>query len=411
MKIFIFSILSLIPSLALSLSLKDAEDAALQNDSKISSQLASYSALEYKKDAVTAGYFPKFSLELSKGHRNHDPKNFNNSSMSLRASFANPFFAMALWDSLAVDKKLLDLEQNTYRNAMLYKIRTSYFKIKLLDLQIEQGRKYLTSLSRIFKTNDDKYKQGRIQVLDRDRSQVELLKQEQTLSALSADKAGQIASLALKINKTSLLLENLTTALPIRFKSITLPSEALSSSATKHRVIEYEKSQTEIKKINSEFLPDFYIGLEKNDIIDSVTETRYLAFVGGLTWKLSPETYYRRKASLAESSSSQNLIDFENEQNKIMFSELMSELNSIVGSLTSQEAIIQKLSSISEKTLAQYEKGFNSFKDYHDDFRNLSTEEDTFLLRRYRAIELYAKIAQLMEDDTVFYSGYSIASQ
>lgn len=402
-KIFI-SLLCLYSPMALSLSLKEAEDAALTNDKKIFTLQESYSVIDLKKDTVLAGYLPKFTLELSSERRNQDPRNFNNTAMSLRASFTNPLASLASWESLDTDKKILALTQNTYRYELLYNIRINYFKIQLLNLQIAQAQKYLKILSRIFKLNDEKYKQGRIQILDRDRSQVELLKQEQSLSLLNSDKSTQIASLALKLKKTSTSLEKFNTPLASRFKAIPLNNESPKGAISQQRILEYEKNQSEIKKINSEFLPDFYLELQKNSIVDNVTETRYAAFVAGLSWKLSPESFYRRRVSLAENDLTQNLIDFENEQTKIQYSDLIHELNGIVSSLISQESIIKTLSDISEKTLAQYEKGFISFKDYHDDFRNLTVEEDSFLLKRYRAIELYAKLAQLSEDDSIFHN-------
>ena len=154
------------------LSLKEAEEGASANDAKIRSFQDSQKAFDARKNASVAGLFPKFSLGLSRTFQ-IPRKIINQSEMELRATFQNPFWHFAQQDSIIADKKLLDLEENAYRHDILLNVRTSYFKIKLLELQIAQAKKHHTTLYDVFRSIENKYKQGRIQILDKDRSQVQ----------------------------------------------------------------------------------------------------------------------------------------------------------------------------------------------------------------------------------------------
>ena len=160
MKILIVLAL-LTHSAAFSLSLKEAEELAFTNDPKIQSLRDSQTALDARKNSAVAGLLPNFNLSLSKTYQ-VPYKNISESAMELRATFQNPLWHFAQQDKIAADKKLVDLDQIFYRQELLYKVRTSYFSVKLLELQIALAQKHLTILSRLFQSHEKKYKQGRI---------------------------------------------------------------------------------------------------------------------------------------------------------------------------------------------------------------------------------------------------------
>jgi hypothetical protein len=76
-----------------------------------------------------------------------------------------------------------------------------------------------------------------------------------------------------------------------------------------------------------------------------------------------------------------------------------------VQDLRNQETLLNTLSRIANQSLVQYEKGFVPLASYYDDFRSLIDAEDDLLNKRFKAVEFYAKLAKVLEDDSIFYNG------
>ena len=232
------------------------------------------------------------------------------------------------------------------------------------------------------------HEDGRVALLDRLRTDYDL---KQSLLALRLKKPEHS--------------ETLNTPLPALFKKFTAAGSPKDNSAVQRQRVEFEKKQSSLQSANSEFLPNFYLAVQKNDVIDPVTETRFVAYVGGLTWKLSTGSYYERKAAISEIAATQSLMDYEKQNAQIDLTTMIGDLNSIIAELKNQEAIVKSLSGILNQSLAQYEAGSISLTSYYDDFRTLSSAEDMLLNNRFKAVDLYAKLAQFLEEDAVFYNG------
>ncbi len=384
---------------ALALTLKEAESIALSNDAKLRGFGDFQRSLDAKKQGVTASLFPKLNASFTK--TKVEPNTSKNEwTYEVRADFKNPLWHIAEHQSLNTEKKTIELENTTYKHALLYKIRTNYFKIKLLELQIDQSKQNLQTVSRVFERTQLKYKNGRIQVLDRDRAQVEVTKLEMTLASLQTDYEAQLSEFSKRIQQRG---ENLSTPLPETFKD--LPDSILNKEnvSVKKQKLEYEKTFSDLKRANADFLPNFFVAIQKNSVINAVEDVKYTAYVGGVVWNLSSSPYYDRKAILADRSAKQSNIAFEKQENELQLMNLLADHKSLLKEIKSQEAIVKTLANIAQQSLRQYEAGFVSLSDYSEDFRSLKFAQESLLNNRYKAVDLYARLAKILEEDSLFY--------
>lgn len=391
---------------AFSLTLKEAEESAMANDPKTKSYDDSLKSVEARKSGVVSGLFPKLTIEASKTYQVPQKIHKTQTALEAKATFQNPIWHLSQHDSINADKKLLELDKSAHYYDLVNSVRTSYFKIKVLELQIASAKKYHSTLYDVFRSIETKYKQGRIQVLDKDRSQVQVLRQEQTLNSLNAQLESQKVALAKKINaKEKLGIHSLNTELPTVFKPLPANFSAKDIPAIKREQYITDKNRSLLKSANSEFFPDFYISATKNDIIDPVTESRFVAYSAGLTWKLSPGSYYSRKEAQAKIASSKNLVEYEKLQGEMDLYAMVSDINSTVADLASQDVIVKSLERIAKQSLVQYQAGYTPLTTYYLEFETLSEAEDKLLNKRFKLIELYTKLAKYLEDDTIFYNG------
>lgn len=384
----------------LALSLKESEEIIFQKDDRIKAFKHSQDSAESRKNEVTGSFLPELTGTYSKGYQSNEWKKFTNSSLEVKMNLQNPVTLSGKYKVANAQRDIVDLSRNTYRFETLYDLRTHYFKIKMTELQLQRTKANFAIFSKLMDIAEKKFNMARIQSVERDRLRAETMKFQFDIQALETSFKSLKDILALKLSHP--ISTPLTTELPKKFAPVSVRKDIYSTEKVKRYEAEIQKSEGELRLASSQFLPNIYLSAKRNENLEGVIESKFTAYTAGLVWTLAPQDYFKRRATASELAANRSLLDAEKLKGQTDLDSALLELESTLSQVKSGEAVTAILQDVSKKILDQYQSGYVNYTQYYDDFSRWQREEDSLLSNRYKAVEIYARLAKLVEDDSYF---------
>lgn len=392
---------------AYGLSLVDAETRVFNGDRKLRGFSESQSGLDAKMTGVNVSLLPTLNLEYAKG-KTIDPKsNTGSTTWTARMDLTNPLQFMASRDGVTVEKKARDVEEETYRHSVLFKVRTAYFQTKLLELQLAQAERNLKTAEKVEAVSNQQFALGIKHSIDKDRSKLEADTRRLETRKAASDLASQkeVLRMTLRLEKDEPLV--LDTALPERFHPVGTKIEIARTGNAKRLAVDVERTENLLAQENASLLPTLSLNYtQRKDEGDPTIRNK--SYGASLTWNVGAGRYYGREAATANLSSNRNLLEHATYTDALDVTKTATDLATLLEQLDSQRAIVSQRARISEDSRKKYEQGIIALNEYYDDVRVLLVEENSLLTNRFQAVQLLATLAQVLEDEKLFYQGMGL---
>ncbi len=402
--IYRYCLLLAISPCAYSITLQQAQEAALASNAKLKSADSLYEAAEKEKQANRAALFPKLSVQYEKvkNQGSDSTSAQQNSMVEVRADIKNPFSHHALQGAQDLEQKDIQLSKEEQRNQILHKTRLAYFKVGLIDLQLNYAKNTLQSRKKELDIVKRKSEGNLLSSNDKERVEREFNKQKQKIDILELKVAAQYEVIEQYI-QYKVDRNTLETPFPTTFTLPDLPPQQRGVPISAKKIeVEREKGQNLLYQERMKWTPDFFGSYQKGRR-EGELDTE--AFLLGFTWNVSAAPYFKQRAISFRIQSAEFLYAQEVQDQKDLVTKAFQELKETLATLKSQKDIISSSEKIVKESLRQHDLGGIPLRTYQEDFETWTHDSERELELRYQAVEKLAELSLLTEDEHLFYKG------
>jgi len=389
-----------------SLSIKEAEEAALAHDHKIQSLDQEKLAFEAEKNATRAGLLPTLHVEYSTAH-NYPPASpppvTQNVEVQVRADVKNPISIYTEQAGWELEKQTARLSQEEQKHNVLYNIRLAYFKGALYQQQLIAHNKNLDLRNQEKMVLQKKGQSGRLIPLELDRVQLECTKEQQRIEVIEISLQGQQKIIQLQMGRSEIHspLPEFSTPLP---RTFVLPGTTSTLATVAQQKIEVEQQKK--KNLNTQeqakWVPDLYAAYQKGRVEGDLNTH---AFLLGFSWTGGVAPYYKQKAASLQAKAQEDLLLQEIQETERKRISLLSKLQELLAQLHSQKSIVAGSEKIAKESQRQHMGGSLPLQNYLEDVRNWTSQENRELDLRHEMVEKLAELAWLENKPELFYLG------